>query len=473
MQNLITEQNKDTEWNTQRVGDITEHPQYGWTTSAKKDTSGLKLLRTTDISSGVINWETVPVCVEQPPDINKYLLKTGDILISRAGSVGLSCFIENPPEAVFASYLIRFRAKENIINNKYLYYYFQSPEYWEFIGAGKSGIAVPNVNATKLADIEVKYPVQIKEQLKIVNKLDLLLPQTKLSLKKIQKAKKLIQKFRQSVLNAAVTGKLTEDWREANIQTEGGIELLERIKKERHLRYAELQNNSRKINGPKPRKTFSEDIPILSREDYIEELPESWTLTNVGYLAFVTKLAGFEYTKYIKLADEGEVPVIRAQNVQMGRFVEENIKFISKETSDLLDRSQLYGREILMVFIGAGTGNVCMAPQGKQWHLAPNVAKIDVNGIDTEYLYYYLQSPVGFKYTTSWIKATAQPSLSMETIRKIIVPIPPLEEQKEIVKQVKKHIEIANNIEDQIEKAEARVSKLTQAILAKTFIGES
>ena len=52
------------------------------------------------------------------------------------------------------------------------------------------------------------------------------------------------------------------------------------------------------------------------------------------------------------------------------------------------------------------------------------------------------------------------------------IPVPPLEEQKEIVKKVNQYLEVANQVEKQIEKAEKGVGKLTQAILAKTFKAE-
>lgn len=125
-----------------------------------------------------------------------------------------------------------------------------------------------------------------------------------------------------------------------------------------------------------------------------------------------------------------------------------------------------------MVFIGAGTGNVCLAPNNRRWHLAPNVAKIDVHGTDTNYLLLYLQSSVGLESTFSFIKATAQPSLSMETIRQIVVCLPPLEEQKEIVHRVEDLFKFADQIEARYKKARSYTDKLTQSILAKAFRGE-
>jgi len=110
-------------WVWTKLGDICFGPQYGWTTSAT--TKGtLHLLRTTDITSGNIDWNSVPFCEKEPTEKEKYLLKDGDIVISRAGSVGCSYLIKNPKNAVFASYLIRFKP---LIDKQYLAYFLKSP----------------------------------------------------------------------------------------------------------------------------------------------------------------------------------------------------------------------------------------------------------------------------------------------------------------------------------------------------------
>src|SRR6266849_983390 len=97
-------------WALAQLGDVSTKPQYGWTTSAA-DQGSLQLLRTTDISSGKVDWDTVPFCRDEPKDATALLLCDGDIVVSRAGSVGKSFFIEQPRRSVFASYLVRFRPR--------------------------------------------------------------------------------------------------------------------------------------------------------------------------------------------------------------------------------------------------------------------------------------------------------------------------------------------------------------------------
>ena len=84
------------EWKWVRIVDISTEPQYGYTTKAVNE-GRLKLLRTTDITKGKVDWDKVPYCKEEPDDIKKYLIKDGDIVISRAGSIGFNYLIENPP----------------------------------------------------------------------------------------------------------------------------------------------------------------------------------------------------------------------------------------------------------------------------------------------------------------------------------------------------------------------------------------
>jgi len=153
-------------WEWTKLSKICEKPQYGYTTSAKHDGIPPQLLRTTDISKGEINWGSVPFCSEPPIDEGRYLLKEGDILIARAGSVGASIVVRNPPESIFASYLIRFRPKENL-NPKYAGFFLRSNMFWAQLGNKTAGTTLPGVNATNLSNVKTPLP-PIETQRKIV-----------------------------------------------------------------------------------------------------------------------------------------------------------------------------------------------------------------------------------------------------------------------------------------------------------------
>ena len=180
-------------------------------------------------------------------------------------------------------------------------------------------------------------------------------------------------------------------------------------------------------------KCIDEEIPF--------EIPQGWEWTRIGNIFWVTKLAGFEYTKFFTkdaITSTNAVPIVRAQNVRIGKFEENKNEAISITLSNQLERSSLIKKCILMTFIGAGIGDVCIFPAYRRNHLAPNVAKIEPfnNDCSLEFFLMALMSPLGQLGVNSIKKSTAQPSLSMEKIRQILIPIPPLSEQERIVSKI-------------------------------------
>lgn len=174
-------------------------------------------------------------------------------------------------------------------------------------------------------------------------------------------------------------------------------------------------------------KCIDEEIPF--------EIPNGWEWERVGNIFFVTKLAGFEYTKFFTkeaLSASNPIPIVRAQNVCMGLFKENKNEAISEMLSSQLERSALNKKCLLMTFIGAGIGDICIFPAERKNHLAPNVAKIEPfdDSISLDYAVFALMSPCGQRGVNAIKKSTAQPSLSMETIRKLLIPIPSLREQR-------------------------------------------
>src|SRR5437773_10915648 len=126
-------------WSQTTLGNICSKPQYGWTSKASRK-GRIKYVRTTDISNGLIDWEDVPFCELEPDDIEKFRVRENDILVSRAGSVGVSFRIKDVPyDAVFASYLIRFNPLECVLP-KYVEYFLRSYDYWRAISEFSAGI---------------------------------------------------------------------------------------------------------------------------------------------------------------------------------------------------------------------------------------------------------------------------------------------------------------------------------------------
>ena len=204
------------------------------------------------------------------------------------------------------------------------------------------------------------------------------------------------------------------------------------------------------------------------------QIPSTWRWVSCDQIFFVTKLAGFEYTKHFDLRDEGAVPVIRAQNVRPWKVSLENLKYISAPVSEALPRSALNRPCLLVTFIGAGIGDVAFFEPDGPWHLAPNVAKMEFfNGCEKyacwDYLNLFFNSPAGRREIYKHVKSTAQPSLSMRTLRDIDVPFPPLQEQRRIVAKVDELMALCDDLETAIRTQSETSQRLLDAAIREAL----
>ena len=231
--------------------------------------------------------------------------------------------------------------------------------------------------------------------------------------------------IRKKVLDLAIEGKLTE--RDTVNKT---INLFNLVQQER--------NNQLKNGILKKTKVF----PKITKEKIPGDFPQEWYICYVDDIAFVTKLAGFEYTKYIadSIQNKG-IPLFKGKNVQHGKLVLEFEDFIPQSVSDGLPRSQLKKKCLLTPYVGT-IGNIAIFEGDFDAHLGSNVGKIEImNSADEiyileEYVLYYLRSSYGYAELTKHKKATAQDSISIEAIRNVIIPIPSVKEQKAIVGRI-------------------------------------
>ena len=196
-------------WEIKTLGEVSKI-NYGYTEKASFEEVGPKFLRITDIQENGVDWETVPFCKCSGKDLPKYKLKTGDIVFARTGATtGKSYLIDNPPNSVFASYLIRLRM--NSINEfipEFISYFFQTKTYWDKINAGISGSAQGGFNATKLGELEFYFPKSKEDQQTIVRQLDALRAETQKLEAVYQKKLADLEELKKSILQKAFAGEL-------------------------------------------------------------------------------------------------------------------------------------------------------------------------------------------------------------------------------------------------------------------------
>ena len=145
-------------WDCVPLRDICEQINYGYTASAKQEPIGPKFLRITDIVDELINWESVPYCTISEKEFAKYELQRGDIVIARTGATsGYAKMIKKHPKAVFASYLVRLRIKEEH-DWRYVGLIAESDDFKRYIKSVIGGAAQPQANAQVLTSFLIPLP---------------------------------------------------------------------------------------------------------------------------------------------------------------------------------------------------------------------------------------------------------------------------------------------------------------------------
>jgi type I restriction enzyme S subunit len=160
-----------------------------------------------------------------------------------------------------------------------------------------------------------------------------------------------------------------------------------------------------------------------------------WIEKSLGSVSDVSKLAGYEYTKHVIYSDHGNIIALRALNIKNNSLNLAEVKYIDGSDFSKLQRSKLYIGDLMFTYIGANIGDVALIDENDKYYLAPNVARIRSNAkfLDFRFIIQYFNIPsflVG--EISGYIASSSQPALSMESIRKFKVSLPPLSEQQKI-----------------------------------------
>ena len=288
--------------------------------------------------------------------------------------------------------------KETITNTAYLYHYLRSQKE-AFVEAGQGG-AQPNISQTVVKSWP--FPVApLNEQKRIADKLDTVLTRVDAVNSRLARVAPLLKRFRQSVLAAATSGRLTEDWR-------GG----------------------RAVN-------------------------ETWRVIPLG--------------KYVENHDGARVPISETLRT------ERRGAYPYYGASGVIDTIDGFTHEGKFVLIGEDGANlvtrskpIAFIATGKIWvNNHAHVLKCK-EGASDEYLAYYINSID----LTPYVSGSAQPKLNQKNLNTIPVPVPPTEEQTEIVRRVETLFAFADRLEARLAQAQTAATRLTPALLAKAFRGE-
>jgi type I restriction enzyme S subunit len=278
---------------------------------------------------------------------------------------------------------------------------------------------------------ELELPLApLAEQRRIVAKLAKLLGQVNACQQRLEKMPTLLKRFRQSILAAACSGRLTADWREQNPQND------------------------------------AERVDVIKSGD----LPEGWRMSTVERLA---KIGSGQSSKLIisKCETTGEIPWFKVSDMNLDgneKFMRSSQNYLSQDNAEMLG----------MKIYPAGT--IIFPKRGGA--IATNKKRILIQPscIDSNTMALTPHSCFG-DYFWAWFTTmdlgiladgSSVPQINNPDIQPLEVPLPPLAEQQEIVRRVAGLFALADQLELRLAQARKQVAKLTPSLLARAFAGQ-
>ncbi|MFP5265568.1 MAG: restriction endonuclease subunit S [Blastocatellia bacterium] len=337
--------------------------------------------------------------------------KTAQLLENWNGSFGAFCGVLRPTV---------------LLEPRYFGYFFRTKHYREKVSGLSAGTNINNLKNEHFEIIDFPLP-PLNEQRRIVEKLEKLLVKVDACQKRLERIPRILKRFRQSVLAAACSGRLTADWRKS--------------------------------------------------EEEETELPAEWSWILLEDLLPKGGIFDGPFGSNLKTSDytASGVRVIRLENIGHLTFFNEKGTYISREKYETLTKHTVGCGDIIFSSFIADEIRVCVLPQLKTKAIAKAdcfclrpIAKLS----DRTFLVFQLASRESYNALVDNVHGATRPRINTTQLRKLKVRMAPLPEQQEIVRRVEALFKVADQIEARYNKAKAYVDKLAQSILAKAFRGE-
>ncbi|MCH2013331.1 restriction endonuclease subunit S [Acinetobacter baumannii] len=378
---------------------------------------------------------------------NKF--KKGDVLYGKLRPY-LNKVVVADDDGVCSTEIVPLNA-EPYVYNYFLLHWLKSETFLNYVNEVSYGVNMPRLGTQDALAAPFILP-PLDEQKVIADKLNLLLEQVDAIKANLQRIPDILVHFRQSVLVAAMSGKLTEEWRDNNLDHDA-INDFKEIQKQR----------ASKIIGKNliPQKH-------LSSEEY--NIPPSWFWVSLDSLTSQIVDGAHHTPKYI---EEG-VPFISVKDIKNGRIDFSDTKFIDeKEHIELSKRCYVEKGDLLITKSGT-IGRTAIVNTDKEFSLFVSVAllKPASSSVDMRFIDIALQKWVNEIDVSSRIVGSTIKNLHLRDMKVLAIPFPPLKEQEQIISQVEKLFVFAENIERKVSATLERINNLSKSILNKAFSGE-
>jgi type I restriction enzyme S subunit len=325
-----------------------------------------------------------------------------------------------------------------------------------------------------LEDLQIPI-APAREQLRIADVLDELLSDLDAGLEALTRAQTKLALYRSSVLKAAVQGDLTAEWRRQHPYVEPASVLLQHILTERrqqweHDQLRKFQYASKTPPANWKAKYKQPDAPDTTN---LPELPEGWCWVSFDQISDIQ--GGLQKTPK-RVPVENHYPYLRVANVLRGAVDLRELHHFEL-TNEELNRLRLRVGDLLIV---EGNGSRSEIGRCALWageiadcvHQNHIIRLRPLDGLHSEYLNLYLNSPVGQTVIQLVASSTSGLyTLSVGKIQKLPVALAPTAEQEQIAEKVAELFSVVEHVQVDLGRKADSVGGLRQSILRQAFTG--
>jgi type I restriction enzyme S subunit len=283
----------------------------------------------------------------------------------------------------------------------------------------------------------------------------------------------LLEQFRQSVLAAAFRGDLTDDWRARNSDVEPASVLLDRMRVERQRLWEIAKQDEKAAGGRLPasekwRLKYRPPSPL--DQDGLPDLPRGWCWTTWNHLSeWVT----YGFTRPMPHVENGPA-IVTAKNVLEGRLSLDEVHRTTKGSFDQLSSKDIPEPGDILITKDGSIGRAAVVPEMEPFCINQSVAVVFLRScpIDRKFLLRVIQAPFTQEKIRQKSRGMAIPHLSISDFSDMLVPLPPIAEQRRILEVLEATLGLITRVEAKAIRLTRDCDDLDQTILAKAFRGE-
>jgi len=414
-----------------------------------KSISGLKRIDKIDFSGKIF-------LSEKPSNTDMILVKKGDLVISGINvEKGAMSVYQGEEDVTATIHYSSYTFNEKKIDIDFLKLFLRSSEFKSALKEQVPGGIKTEIKPKHLLHLEVVIPNTVSEQKEVINSFSKLETQNFNLENELSHQDDFLAQLRKAFLREAMQGKLVkQDKKEGNAK-----ELLQKIKAEKEKLIAE-----KKLKKEKPLLPIkAEEIPF--------DIPENWVWCRLGEIALHSE-AGKSYQAKEISAQENQIGVIKTSAITSGFFVEEENKLLPNQNVSI-DKIRIEKDDIIFCRASGSkglAGKSCLvtnAPKAKLILSDKSIRYVFSDNISKKFIQYFNSSIFGEEYyrKLGTTKSTSMNNITREQFNNLPIPLPPLAEQKRIVKKLEELMNLCEELKTTIADNQNYTDMLLQVAL--------